>query len=134
MGYLPYVEPFVSKAFQEDLNTIVNLPIFINPLVAFVMFLFCYAQRPNYLQHTIFPSPSISHCYIEFDVCTITMLENYKVKIFWHHSGPFDSLLGHFYYFSKGVKPPLNGLMCCPCFFKMLSFDNSYIFFLFSTR
>jgi hypothetical protein len=49
MGSLPFVESFVSKAFQEDLNTIVNFPMFINLVVVFAMFLFRYAQQPNYL-------------------------------------------------------------------------------------
>jgi len=37
-----------------------------------------------------------------------------KVRILWHHNGPFGLLLGHFYCFFKGVRPSLNGPTCCP--------------------
>ncbi len=31
MGSLPFMESFISEVFQEDFNTIVNLPMFANP-------------------------------------------------------------------------------------------------------
>jgi hypothetical protein len=43
VGFLPFVESFVSEAFQEDFNTISNFPMLANPQVAFMMLLFCYA-------------------------------------------------------------------------------------------
>jgi hypothetical protein len=57
-----------------------------------------------------------------------------KVKIFWHHSGPFGLLLSHSSYFFKGIRPSFNGSMCCLCFFKMLGFDHFCISFLFLAR
>jgi len=54
---------------------ITNLPMFIDLQTTFATFSFCYAQRPNYLQHTIFPSPGILQHYIKFDACTIITLE-----------------------------------------------------------
>jgi hypothetical protein len=39
MGSLPFVESFVSEAFQEDLNMTVNIFMLIHPQVAFAMFL-----------------------------------------------------------------------------------------------
>jgi hypothetical protein len=50
-----------------------------------------------------------------------------KVKILWHHSGPFSSLLGHSSYFFKGLKPSLSGLTCCLRLFRMVGFDYSCI-------
>jgi len=42
MGYLPFVESFVSKALQEDLNMIINLAMLVDLRVTFVMFSFSY--------------------------------------------------------------------------------------------
>ncbi len=39
------------------------------------MFSLCYAQHPGYLLHIVFPFPSILQHYVEFNTCTITMLE-----------------------------------------------------------
>jgi len=49
--------------------------MFVDFQVAFVMFSFCYAQWPSYLQHIIFPSLNILQHYTKFDACTIVMLE-----------------------------------------------------------
>jgi hypothetical protein len=57
-----------------------------------------------------------------------------RVKILWHHIGPFGSSLSHFSCFLKGAKPSLNVLMCCLRLFRMLDFDCSYTSLLFSTR
>ncbi len=46
-----------------------------------------------------------------------------RVKILWHHSGPFGSLLGHSSCFFNGLTPSLDGSMCCPHVFRMLGFD-----------
>ncbi len=74
MGFLPFVESFVSKALQKDLNKITNLPMPVDLQAAFVMLSLCYAQQPSYLHHIVFPSPCILQHYIKFDVCTIAML------------------------------------------------------------
>jgi len=68
--------PFILEVFQEDFNTIVSLPMFIDLHATFAMFSFYYAQRPSYLQRIIFPSPNIFECYTEFDAYTI-VLKNY---------------------------------------------------------
>jgi hypothetical protein len=68
---------------------IINLPMIIDPQIIFAMLSFCYAQWPNYLHHTIFPSPSILQRYTKFDACTITMLE----KILG--LGSFGTIVGH---------------------------------------
>jgi len=57
-----------------------------------------------------------------------------RVKILWHHSGPFGSSLGHSSYFFKGLKPSLGGLTYCPHLFKMLGFHCSCNRFSFLTR
>jgi hypothetical protein len=72
---MPFVESFIAKAFQEDLNTIASLPMFIHPQIAFVMFSFCYVQHPSYFLRIIFPSWSILRHYIKFDSHTIATLE-----------------------------------------------------------
>jgi len=74
MGFLPFLESFVSKVLQEDFNTIFNLPMLVDLQAAFVMLSLCYAQQPSYLQHTIFPPPCILQHYTEFDTRTIAML------------------------------------------------------------
>jgi hypothetical protein len=59
MGSLSFMESFVLKSFQKDFNMISNLLMLADLQVAFVILSFCYAQQLSYLQHTIFPSPSI---------------------------------------------------------------------------
>jgi hypothetical protein len=51
-----------------------------------------------------------------------------KVRILWHHSGPFDLLLGHSSCFFRGVRP----LTSYPCHFRMLGFNRTYISLSFS--
>lgn len=46
---MPFVESFVVEAFQEDFNTIINLLVFVDPHIAFAMFLYYYAQHLGYL-------------------------------------------------------------------------------------
>ncbi len=55
VGSTSFVELFVTEVLYEDLGTIFNLPVFVNPPVAFVMLLLCYTQRPSYLLRTMFP-------------------------------------------------------------------------------
>jgi len=59
MDSLPFVESFISEVLQEDFNMIANLPMFVDSQTTFAMFSLCYAQRPSYLQCSIFPSPCI---------------------------------------------------------------------------
>jgi hypothetical protein len=54
-----------------------------------------------------------------------------RVKILWHHSGPFGSSSSHSSYFFRGVRPSFSGLTCCPHLFRMLGFDRSCISLLF---
>jgi hypothetical protein len=49
--------------------------MFANLQAIFAMLSFCYAKRPNHLQHTIFSSLCILQQYTKFDVHTIAMLE-----------------------------------------------------------
>jgi hypothetical protein len=48
-----------------------------------------------------------------------------RVKILWHHNGPFGLLSSHFFCFFKGVRPSLSGPTCYPHLFRMLGFDRS---------
>jgi hypothetical protein len=48
-----------------------------------------------------------------------------RVKILWHHSGPFSLLSGHSSYFFRGARPFFSCLTCYPCLFRMLGFDHS---------
>jgi len=57
-----------------------------------------------------------------------------KVKIFWHHNGPFGSLSNHYSSFFKWARSSLTGLMCCPHFFRVFGFDRSCISFSFLAR
>jgi hypothetical protein len=41
--FMPFVESCVGEAFQEDLNTIASLLMFVDPHVTFVMLSLCYA-------------------------------------------------------------------------------------------
>jgi hypothetical protein len=43
MGFKPFEESFVIKAFQKDFNTIIYILTFANAHVAFMMLSFCYA-------------------------------------------------------------------------------------------
>jgi hypothetical protein len=49
VGFLPFVESFVSEVFQENFNIIVIFLMLVDPQITFVMLSFCYVQRPNYL-------------------------------------------------------------------------------------
>ncbi len=89
MGTLPFLESFVLEVLQEDLSIIINLPMLVDPQIASAMLSLCYAQWPNYLHHTIFPSPSILQCYTKFDARTISMLEKLL------GSGSFGTIVGH---------------------------------------
>jgi hypothetical protein len=61
-----------------------------NPRAAFAMFLLCYAQCLDYLLRTMFLFLGILQQYIEFNVCTIIMLEKlFGVKSF---GGSIDHL------------------------------------------
>jgi hypothetical protein len=61
--------------------------------VAFVMLSLCYAQHLSYLLCTICPSPNILQYDVEFDICTIAMLD----KLFGEGSfgGSIDHLARH---------------------------------------
>jgi hypothetical protein len=54
-----------------------------------------------------------------------------RVRILWHHGGPFGLLLGHSSYFFLGVKPSFSGSTSYPRLFKMLGFDRIYTSFSF---
>jgi hypothetical protein len=77
------------KDFHEDLGTISSLLMLATFQVVFAMLSLCNAQRPNYLFHTMFPSPCILLDYVEFDVRTITTL----YKLLGVRS--FDGSIGH---------------------------------------
>jgi hypothetical protein len=79
MGSKSFVELFVVKAFHEDLGTIFNLPMLVDPQVAFVMLLLCYAQCLGYLLCTMFPSLGIMQHYIKFNIHTIVSCKIYLV-------------------------------------------------------
>jgi hypothetical protein len=123
MGFLPFVES-ISKLFQKDFNTIINLPMLIELQVAFAMISFCYAQRPSKL--TIFPSPMWYQIWCSYHNYVIKTIE---VNFLWHHGGPFGLLLGHFSCFFRRVRPSLNGPMRCPYLFRLLSYDHPCISF-----
>jgi hypothetical protein len=100
--------------------------MFVDLQVAFAMLSLCYAQWPNYLQRTIFPSPSILQHYTKFDARTIAMLEKLLgSRSFGTTSGPFGSLSSHSSCFFEGVKPSISGQTCYPHLFRMLGFDRS---------
>ncbi len=108
VGSLPFVESFISEVHQENFSSNVSLPMFVDLQVAFAMFLFCYAQRPSYIQCNVFPSLGILQHYTNFDVHTIAMLEKLL------GSGSFGTTMGHlachkviFVVFSGGLGLPL---------------------------
>ncbi len=74
MGSTSFVESFMVEVLHEDLGTIFSFLLLIDYHVAFVMFLLCYAERPCYLFHILFPSLSILQHYVEFNIHTIVML------------------------------------------------------------
>ncbi len=75
MGFRSFVELFVAEAFHEDLGTMYSLLMLVNPHVIFVMFSLCYAQRLDYLLRIVFSFHGILQHNIEFNTCTIIMLE-----------------------------------------------------------
>jgi len=75
MGFKSFIELFVAKIFHEDLETISSFFMLAHPQATFAMFLLCYAQHLGYLFHTMFPSLIILQHHVEFNICTIIMLE-----------------------------------------------------------
>ncbi len=57
-----------------------------------------------------------------------------KVKILWHHNGPFSSSSGHSSYFFKGASLSFSCPTCYPRLFRMLGFNHSCTSFSFPTR
>ncbi len=57
-----------------------------------------------------------------------------RVKILWHHNGPFGSSSSHYSCLVKGAQPILNCPTCYPCLFRMLGFDYSCTSLFFPTR
>jgi hypothetical protein len=76
LGFMPFMESFVTKPFQKDFNTITNLPMFIDPQIAFVMSSFWYVIHLSYLLFTIFLSLGILQHYAKFELCTMIKLKN----------------------------------------------------------
>jgi hypothetical protein len=70
-----FVDSFVVKTFQENLNTIVGLIMRAHPHASFVMLLFYYVQHTTYSLHTIFSSLSTLQHYVKFDLHTMAKLE-----------------------------------------------------------
>jgi hypothetical protein len=66
------------------------------------MFLLCCAQRPSYLFHIMFPSPNILKHYVEFDICTIVMLEKLISVI------SFGGFISHLVYHEATLFASLN--------------------------
>jgi hypothetical protein len=89
MDFLWFLESFISSALYEDLSMIINVLMFVDPKVVFVMFSFFYAQQLNYSKHIIFPSWGILQHYAKFDGHTITMLK----KLLGSKS--FSTTMGH---------------------------------------
>jgi hypothetical protein len=75
MGSSLFVESFVVEVFHEDLGTMSNLLMLVDPHTAFVMFLLCYMQHLCYLLRIVFPFPNILQHYAKFNIHTITTLE-----------------------------------------------------------
>jgi hypothetical protein len=91
--------------------------MFIDFQITFVMFSLCYAQRPSYLQHIVFPSLCILQHYTKFDACTITMLTKLLGL------GSFGTIMGHLacrqvtiFTFSGGLSLPLMVRHVAPTF------------------
>jgi hypothetical protein len=57
-----------------------------------------------------------------------------RVRILWHHSGPFGLLSSRSSCFFKGVRPFLSGPTCYPHLFRVLGFDCSCTNLSFPTR
>jgi hypothetical protein len=86
---------------------IVSLLMLAFPQATFVMFSFCYAQWPNYLQCIVFPSPGILQHYTKFDACTIVIFKKLL------GSASFGTTMGHLAHrqvtlltFSRGLGLP----------------------------
>jgi hypothetical protein len=77
------------EVLHEDLGMIFSFLLLIDCHVAFVMFLLCYAKRPCYLFHILFPSLGILQHYVEFNIHTIVMLQ----KLFGARS--FGGFINH---------------------------------------
>jgi hypothetical protein len=59
MGFKSFVKSIVDEIFHEDLGTIFNLPMFVDPQAVYVMLLLCYAQHFGYLFCIVFSSLDI---------------------------------------------------------------------------
>ncbi len=91
------------KVLHKDLGTISNLPMLVDPHVAFAMLSLCNAQCPSYLLRTIFPFLDILQHYIEFDIHTRAMLEKLLGV------GSFGDSIGHLIHCQATLLASSNG-------------------------
>ncbi len=89
---------------------IASFPMFIDLHVTFAMLSLCLPNDQAtynilYFHHqvscNVIPNLMFIHNYVRKTI---------RLRILWHHNGPFGLLLGHFSYFFKGVRPSFNGL------------------------
>jgi hypothetical protein len=65
MGFKSFIESFMIKDLHENLGTISSLLMLATLQTTFARLSLRYAQRPNYLFHTMFPSPCILLHYVK---------------------------------------------------------------------
>jgi len=90
---MPFMESFVTKAFQKYFNNIINLPMFIDPQTTFMMSSLCYVIHLGYLLRNVFLSLGILQHYAKFELYTMTTLK----KLFdrWSLSITMGHLVHH---------------------------------------
>jgi hypothetical protein len=107
--------------------------MFIDFQVAFMMLSLCYAQWSIKLLTANCISITMSLVALYQVWCSYHSYvgKGIKIRIIWHHSGPFDSSLSHFSCSFRGPKPSFNGSTCYPFLLRMLGFDHFCIGLLF---
>ncbi len=128
VGFMMFMESFIIKTLQKDLNTITSLPSACRSINNFcdAFVLLCLAPMLFIVYHIFISKYFAILCWVGFAYHSYVR-KLIRHGIFWHYGGSFDSSLGHFTYFFKGAWPTFSGSNCCPCLLGMLGSHHSYI-------
>jgi hypothetical protein len=126
MCFMPFVESCVAKAFQEDINTIISLPMLVDPHATFcnALTLLCLMHSLFIMYHTSIFRYFVALRWVWF------LYHNYIGKvigcgIFRHYNGSFGFSSRQFTYFFRGVCLYHSGLISCLYLLGTLGFDRS---------
>jgi len=121
-----FMESFIIKALQQDLNTITSLLNACRSISGFCdAFVLLHLVPMLFNVYRIFISKYLAIlCWVGF-VYHSYVRKLIRHGIFWHYGRSFGSSLGHFTYFFKGAQHAFSGSNCCPCLLGMLGSHDS---------